>query len=115
MTFVSKISDDIIERLKRLNSVLSIEESNVLRFQSKSIKRVKYLFIKNSTMMYLYALLYLSIMSFTIQDVTSKNHFKGKFLKDLVKIKRLAQFRNSLCSEIDDMLKNSESQLLRYI
>ena len=66
-------------------------------------------------MMYLYALLYFSIMPFTIQNATSKNNFKGKFLKDLVKIKRLVQFKNSLCYEIDDMLKNSESQILRYI
>ena len=65
-------------------------------------------------MFYVYALLYYSVTLFSIQNVTSKNHFKGKVFKDAYKIKRLVHFRNSLCMKIDDLInENYESQLLR--
>ena len=53
-------------------------------------------------------------MLFTIPNITSKNHFKGKVFRDAYKIKRLVHFKNSFCMEIDYLLsQNYESQLLR--
>ena len=65
-------------------------------------------------MFYVYALLYCSVTLFSIQNVTSKNHLKGKVFKDAYKIKRLVHFKNSLCMKIDDLINEKyESQLLR--
>ena len=66
-------------------------------------------------MLYSYSLLLSCIMIFTIQNTTSKNHFKGKVFKDPYKIKRLVHFQNSLCKETDDLLRNYETKLLRYV
>ena len=52
---------------------------------------------------------------FTIQNIASKTHFKGKVFKDPYKIKRLVQFQNSLCKETDNLLRNYETKLLRYV
>lgn len=66
-------------------------------------------------MLYLYTLLFDIMMLSLILNVSSKNHFKGKVFKDPYKIKRLAQFKNNLCKEVDGLLGKDESQLLRYL
>ena len=66
-------------------------------------------------MLYSYLLFFCCIMIFTIQNTTSKTHFKGKVFKDPYKIKRLVHFQNSLCKETDVLQRNYETKLLRYV
>ena len=102
MAFDSKISTYTIQSLTSLISFYYLGGKDNL-------------ISENKIMLYLYAVLYFTITIFTIQNVTAKNHFKGKVFKDPYKIKRLVHFQNNLCKEVDNLLRNHDSLLLRYV
>ena len=56
---------------------------------------------------------YFILILFVIQEIITKNHFKGIVFKDPYKIKRLAIFRNDLCKEIDGLKNYHHVPLIR--
>ena len=98
------------------NCVLWDETINAFLLQmEKYFSSKDNLIVEKKIMLYLCAVLYFAVIIFPIQNVMTKNHFKGEVFKDPYKIKRLVQFQNNLCKEMDGLLRNYECQLLRYI